>query len=122
MPRTRLRTPLLASLTSVTLLLAPDAFAKPKDKHRLPPRDTSGVDHIVVVMMENRSFDHLLGWHPTADAMQPGAQLSGSDDGNVDGADPAALALSPPDYTGCGHPDPDHSWEGGRAQLERRPR
>jgi phospholipase C len=30
------------------------------------------VHNIVVVMMENRSFDHLLGWHPTADAMQEG--------------------------------------------------
>jgi phospholipase C len=22
-----------------------------------------------------------------------------------------------PDYMGCGHPDPDHSWEGGRTQV-----
>ena len=54
-------------LTAVSL-----AVAKPKDKHALPPRATAGVDHIVVVMMENRSFDHLLGWHPTAEARQTG--------------------------------------------------
>ena len=28
----------------------------------LPNPTSSGIEHIVVVMMENRSFDHLLGW------------------------------------------------------------
>ena len=28
---------------------------------------SSGIDHIVVVMMENRSFDHMMGWVPGAD-------------------------------------------------------
>ena len=27
---------------------------------------SSGIEHVVVVMMENRSFDHMLGWLPTA--------------------------------------------------------
>ena len=40
-------------------------------KEKLKPQ-RSGIDHIVVVMMENRSFDHLLGWLPNADAMQAG--------------------------------------------------
>ena len=37
-----------------------------------PPPDpsSSGIDHIVVVTMENRSFDHLLGWLPGANGMQ----------------------------------------------------
>ena len=34
------------------------------------------IQHIVVVMMENRSFDHLLGWHPTADGMQAGLEYT----------------------------------------------
>ncbi len=34
---------------------------------RLPKPAASGIDHIVVVMMENRSFDHFLGWLPGAD-------------------------------------------------------
>ena len=76
-----------------------------------PARDTSGVDHIVVVMMENRSFDHLFGWHPTADAQNQELSYPDPDNGNVS-ADLAAVA---PDFTGCGHPDPDHSWEGGAA-------
>src|SRR5689334_12305900 len=30
------------------------------------------IQHIVLVMMENRSFDHLLGWLPHADGQQAG--------------------------------------------------
>jgi len=30
----------------------------------LPAPGSSGVEHVVVVMMENRSFDHFLGWLP----------------------------------------------------------
>jgi phospholipase C len=33
---------------------------------------TASIDHLVLVMIENGSFDHLLGWHPTANAMQAG--------------------------------------------------
>src|SRR5215470_14106357 len=38
----------------------------------LPAPQQSGIEHIVVVMMENRSFDHLLGWVPGADGKQAG--------------------------------------------------
>src|SRR4051794_13532365 len=38
----------------------------------LPSPGASGIDHIVVVMMENRSFDHFLGWLPGADGKQAG--------------------------------------------------
>ena len=31
---------------------------------------SSQIKHIVVVMMENRSFDHFLGWLPNADGKQ----------------------------------------------------
>ena len=114
MTRFQLRFLLIALLTGASLLGPAAGFAKPKDKHPLPPRDTSGVDHIIVVMMENRSFDHLFGWHPTADAQNQGLSYPDPDNGNVI---VPTQQLSPADYTGCGHPDPDHSWEGGRAQL-----
>jgi phospholipase C len=71
-----------------------------------------GVDHIVVVMMENRSFDHLLGWHPTADAKQAG--LSYQDDAGI--YHPTAELA--PDYQGCSHSDPGHSWQDGRIDLD----
>jgi phospholipase C len=115
MLRTLNRPALLASLGGLLLLIPlSDAPAKSKDKHSLPPRETSGVDHIIVVMMENRSFDHLLGWHPTADAVQQGLGYPDPDAAN---AIVPTHQLSPLDYTGCGHPDPDHSWEGGRAEY-----
>src|SRR5688572_25367173 len=36
----------------------------------LPSPDASGIEHIVVVMMENRSYDHFLGWYDGADGRQ----------------------------------------------------
>jgi phospholipase C len=78
----------------------------------LPPPGQSGIEHIVLVMMENRSFDHFLGWLPGANGEQAGLSYP----------DPAGT-LHPtyplaPDYQGCGHPDPDHSYSGGRVQYD----
>src|SRR5207253_9963362 len=72
----------------------------------------SGIDHVVLVMMENRSFDHMLGWLPGADGRQAG--LTYVDSAGVP-HDTHALA---PDYQGCGHPDPDHSYEGGLVEFD----
>ena len=70
----------------------------------LPAPQNSGIDHIVVVTMENRSFDHLLGWMPGANGKQAG--LSYMDKSGV----AHTTHWLAPDYTGCGHPDPDHSY------------
>jgi phospholipase C len=79
----------------------------------LPPPAESGVEHIVVAMMENRSFDHFLGWLPNADGRQEGlSYLDGT--GAAHQTHPLA-----PDFTGCGHPGPDHSYSGGRVQYDR---
>jgi phospholipase C len=71
----------------------------------LSPQGSNGIEHIVLLMMENRSFDHLLGWLPQThgrhDMVYPGT------DGNF--YPNYALA---PDFQGCGYSDPDHSWEG----------
>jgi phospholipase C len=64
----------------------------------------SGIEHIVVVTMENRSFDHLLGWVPQADGRQSGLTYL-----DKSGAAHFTFPLAP-DYTGCGHPDPNHSY------------
>jgi phospholipase C len=76
----------------------------------LPGPDASGIDHIVVVMMENRSFDHYLGWVKGADGKQAGLTY-------LDREGVAHDTHHLQDFQGCAHPDPDHSFEGGRVQL-----
>ena len=77
----------------------------------LPPPSASGIEHVVVVMMENRSFDHFFGWVPGADGIQAGLTFS-----DIDGIAHPTAHLT--DFQGCGHPDPDHSWEGGRIEYD----
>jgi phospholipase C len=82
----------------------------------LPAPGDSGIEHIVVLMMENRSFDHFLGWLPS---------VYGA--GNVDGKQAGLTYLDRyrvPHRThhlevmaSCGFQDPDHSYEGGRIEL-----
>jgi phospholipase C len=71
---------------------------------------TSGIDHIVVVMMENRSFDHYFGWLPGAEGRQAGLSFT-----DRDGVAHSTHHLT--DFQGCGNPDPDHSFDGGRVAL-----
>ncbi|MDQ2943476.1 MAG: alkaline phosphatase family protein [Candidatus Dormibacteraeota bacterium] len=77
----------------------------------LPKPERSGIQHVIVVMMENRSFDHLLGWLPGADGKQAGLRYP-----DRNGRENATYKLAP-DYQGCGHPDPDHTSEAGRIQY-----
>jgi phospholipase C len=74
------------------------------------PDGSRGIRHVVVLMMENRSFDHFLSWLPGADGSTDGTFVS-SVDGNTYPNYPLA-----PDYQGCGYSDPDHSWEGWLVQ------
>ena len=77
----------------------------------VPPPDGSGIEHIVVLMMENRSFDHMMGWVEGADGRQRGLRY-------LDGAGGSHRTYPlAPDFQGCGHPDPDHSYEGGRIEY-----
>jgi phospholipase C len=76
----------------------------------LPAPEQSGIDHIVVVMMENRSFDHYLGWLPGADGKQAGLTFT-----DASGVKHDTHHLTVPH--GCGFNDPDHSYEGGRVEL-----
>ncbi|MGI8664123.1 MAG: alkaline phosphatase family protein [Acidimicrobiales bacterium] len=91
-------------------LLRPDgmasAFASPAASAALPDPATAPFDHVVVLMFENRSFDHILGWVPGSDGAQAGLQFTDQLDTTY-----PSYAL-PPDTQGCGYLDPDHSWEG----------
>ncbi|HEX4629075.1 MAG TPA: alkaline phosphatase family protein [Gemmatimonadales bacterium] len=79
---------------------------------RLPDPEASGIDHVVVVMMENRSFDHLLGWLPGADGRQAGLTYF-----DAAGTPHSTYPLAP-DFQGCGHGDPDHSYAGARVEYD----
>ncbi|HUC54557.1 MAG TPA: alkaline phosphatase family protein [Candidatus Cybelea sp.] len=78
----------------------------------LPSPANCGIEHIVVLTMENRSFDHFLGWLPNADGQQAGLHY-------VDnaGLSHSTYSLSG-DNTGCPHPDPDHSYDGARVEYD----
>jgi phospholipase C len=78
---------------------------------RLPLPASSGIDHVVVVMMENRSFDHFLGWLPGADGRQAGLAFE-------DAARVAHATHHLTEFQGCGYSDPDHSWAGGRVEYD----
>jgi phospholipase C len=72
----------------------------------------SGIEHVVVVTMENRSFDHFFGWMSWANGKQAGLQYK----------DPGGVVHKTyrlaPDYTGCPHADPDHSYSGARVEYD----
>jgi phospholipase C len=98
----------LGSLSTGRSLL----WAASAGKAGLPRPDKSGIKHVVVAMMENRSFDHFLGWLPGADGQQAGLVYTDSL-GNSFETHPLA-----PDFQGCAHPDPDHSYEGARVEYD----
>jgi phospholipase C len=77
----------------------------------LPDPASSGIEHVVVLMMENRSYDHFLGWLPGGDGIQSGVEY-------VDkrGALQSTYRL-PPEWQGCQYGDPDHGYTGGRVQY-----
>jgi phospholipase C len=78
----------------------------------LPSPGNSQIDHVVVVTMENRSFDHFLGWLPNADGKQAGLTYV-----DTHGIAHPTYSLSG-DNTGCPHPDPDHSYDAGRVEYD----
>src|SRR3954453_22884090 len=77
----------------------------------LPAGHDAPFDHVVLLMMENRSFDHLLGWVPGAEGRQAGLRYP-------DGAGKlhATWDLGH-DYQPCDFLDPQHQWEAARTQL-----
>jgi len=82
-----------------------------KEREQLPTPESSNIEHIVVVMMENRSFDHLLGWLPRANGNQAGLSY-------LDNSGEAHPTHRLSTYVGCNHPDPDHSYAGGRSEYD----
>ncbi len=109
------RTATLAGAAGMASLLpAETLLAEAAKRARTPfpkPRDMP-IDTFVVLMMENRSFDHYFGWHPRADARNSGLTYP-----NLDGTQQFPTRHLTPDFQGCDFRDPDHGWKGGRHQF-----
>ncbi|HEY3538378.1 MAG TPA: alkaline phosphatase family protein [Trinickia sp.] len=98
--------------TGATSGIPPDRANLPRPA--LPNPATSGVDHIVLVTMENRSFDHMFGWVPNAEHLQI-RQFTDAF-GQVQSS--FALTSNPAyGFQACSFSDPNHTYEGGRVQL-----
>ena len=67
---------------------------------------------MVVVTMENRSFDHFLGWLAGGDGLPPGRMYP-----DRKGVSHSSHPLAP-DFTGCPHPSPDHSYDQSRVACD----
>ena len=103
----------MASTLPVSVLLSEAADAEAR-RARLPSPRNVPIDHFVILMMENRSFDHYFGWVPNADAKQ---NLSFRNPQGQSVPTRHASSLGQAQWQGCGHPDPGHGWDSGRAQL-----
>jgi phospholipase C len=94
-----------ALAANARVALAADDFGSMLDD----PAKESPIDTVVVVMMENRSFDHYFGWVSEADALQD--QSFPDPEGNaVPTRHFSTLGSGGMEYKGCGHPDPGHGW------------
>ena len=101
----------LSSLPAGTLI----AEAARAQATGLPSPRNLPLDHVVVVMMENRSFDHYFGWLGSADGSQDETYLDPETGEQVATRHASSLEAQ---WQGCGHPDPGHGWEAGRSQLQ----
>jgi hypothetical protein len=106
----------------------------PSDSMLGHPSTESPIDTVVVLMMENRSFDHYLGWLGHDEGYLDDGRRRYGKDFNVNARlheryrDPSgvevptryALTLSDDSspYRGCDHLGPGHSWDAGRAQRD----
>jgi phospholipase C len=105
-----------ASALPASTLLAEAAEAAARRSPLPRPRNVE-IDHFVVLMMENRSFDHYFGWlGGAADAVQDQTYTDPSGE-QVPTRHFSTLGSGGVEYKGCGHPDPGHGWDSGRAQL-----
>ncbi|MEK6276776.1 MAG: alkaline phosphatase family protein [Actinomycetota bacterium] len=109
------RTAALAGGAALAGMLPPDelvrAAARFQGRVKLPSPRNMPIDTFVVLMMENRSFDHYFGWHPKADGRNAGLVYPDA------AGNPVATHHLTPDFQGCDFRDPDHGWNGGRHQY-----
>jgi phospholipase C len=98
------------------------------------PASEAPIDHVVILMMENRSFDHYFGWlGRDVGYLERGVRRYGPSF-RIDAVsqqtwpDPEGRPVDtfhlpsddmPDPWRGCGYEDPGHSWTAGLAQRDR---
>jgi phospholipase C len=97
----------LAATGNITKLVQPAGATPPT----LPNPADSGIEHVVVLVMENRSFDHYLGWVPSANGRQAGLTY-------LDSLGVPHTTHQLVDWTGCGFNDPGHDYNQARVQWD----
>ena len=80
----------------------------------MPPAGLDNLRHLVVLMMENRSFDHMLGSLKAVDPRIDG--ITGTES-NLDTKGTKVLAQPLADYQGQLDPDPDHDFDAVDQQI-----
>src|SRR3954468_4476025 len=86
-------------------------------RNPLPSPRNVEIDHFVILMMENRSFDHYFGWlTKDADATQHASFKN--EQGQAVPTRHASF-MGQAQWQGCEHPDPGHGWDSGRVQLQK---
>src|SRR5712671_6842603 len=110
MPSNLTRRDFLTLATAVTVLDLDAAAASAGSREALPRPGDAPFDTVVVLMMENRSFDHVLGWLPGANGQQAGLVYT-----DVDGVEHETWPLEGDpnhDFYRCDFGDPVHDWQG----------
>jgi phospholipase C len=102
-------TPRISIFAALAFVFAHSA-PLPAQTPTLPAPDQSGIEHVIVVTMENRSFDHFLGWLAGANGQQSGLSYNDS----AGGSHPTYHLT---DYQGCSFLDPGHTYSDGRVQF-----
>lgn len=97
---------------------APPAEEAPKPEPTLTPKELlAGVEHIVVLMMENRSFDHFLGALKTDKGYAAAAQvegLTGTESNPAPNGGSPVTVFKMSNFTPA---DPPHGWDACHAQY-----
>ncbi|CAI0541364.1 unnamed protein product [Linum tenue] len=110
----RRKTPTSTTTTAPFLLLLL-LLSPPTNVHGAQPPTTSPIKTVVVLVMENRSFDHMLGWMKQLNPEINGAD--GSQWNPLNTSDPGSSRLYFRDQAHYVDPDPGHSFQAIREQI-----
>src|SRR4051794_20610422 len=89
----------------------------------VPLGDAMPIDHFVILMMENRSFDHYFGWlgkthGPDKVRASQHETYRDATGKKWETRHHTAVLGEAAQWQGCGFGDPGHGWGAGRAQLK----